>query len=626
MDPVFVGYYERELKHVREMGGEFARQFPKIAGRLGLDAFACADPYVERLIEAFAFMAARVQLKLGAAHAEFTQHMLELLYPGYLAPTPSMAVMQLAPNLREGSLASGVTVPRGSTLRSALGEQQTACDFRTAHPVTLWPFELTAADYTTNPGQLLDMERVAMPSAQAALRLTLRASRGATFDTLPVESLPLFLRGGGETATRLYEQLLGANVGMVVQSANHPRDFMSVVRRRTVGALGFESDQALLPVGNRGFDGYRLLHELFAFPERYSFVELLGLREALQAAKSSDLEIVLLFDRPDARLDGVVRASSFALFCTPAINLFPRSSDRILLNERDHEHHVVPDRMRPLDFEVHTVTRVQGFGAGGDALCEFQPMYAPRVGGLGGQRARACYTVRRQPYALRPHLFAHEQDARTQYVPSEAFIALVDADHGASRAALRQLSVSTLCTNRALPLMLHTGEDGCTFTEQSGAPVGTVRCIAGPTPPRASPVHGDLAWALLSHLQLDYLTLLRRGESGASAVRELLGLYARYAGPDHSTQLDGIVDVKAKSVVRPLTGSGPMVFGRGIEVTLACDESAFAGTGAFLLSAVLARFFAKYASINSFAETVLRTQQRGEVMRWATVPGQRSTL
>jgi type VI secretion system protein ImpG len=62
MDQRLLGYYGRELSYLRELGGEFAKQFPKIAGRLGLDSFECADPYVERLLEGFAFLAARVQL------------------------------------------------------------------------------------------------------------------------------------------------------------------------------------------------------------------------------------------------------------------------------------------------------------------------------------------------------------------------------------------------------------------------------------------------------------------------------------------------------------------------------------------------------------------------------------
>src|SRR3954463_10514109 len=116
-------YYERELQHVREMGAEFAREFPKIAGRLGLEGFECADPYVERLLEAFAFLAARVQLKLDSEFPVFTQHMLELIYPHYLAPTPSMAVVRFMPNSREGSLSDGVLVPRDTVMRSRLGRR-----------------------------------------------------------------------------------------------------------------------------------------------------------------------------------------------------------------------------------------------------------------------------------------------------------------------------------------------------------------------------------------------------------------------------------------------------------------------------------------------------------------------
>jgi type VI secretion system protein ImpG len=626
VDRRFLEYYERELRHVREMGGEFARQYPKVAGRLGLDSFGSADPYVERLIEAFAFLTARIQHKLGAAHAEFTEHMLELLYPSYLAPTPSMAVMQLVPNLRQGSLTSGTVIPRGSVLRSPLGNQQTACEYRTAHPVTMWPFELESAEYRTNLGELMDVERVALPAAKAALRIVLRASRDITFDKLSLDTLPLFVRGGGETAVRLYEQLLGANIGMVVQSTKRPHTFINVRREGSVASLGFEEGQALLPTGNRSFDGYRLLHEFFAFPERFMFAELRGLREVLRTSADGRIEIILLFDRADPRLDGAVRESHLALYCTPAINLFPRSGDRVQLDERSYEYPVVPDRTRPSDFEVHSVTRVLGCGKDGSEVCEFLPMYAP-AWEEHGERGRARYALRRQPRAVQPGRRERDQETRFPYVASDVCLSLVDDRDGAARSGLRQLSVNTLCTNRALPLMLALSMDNLEFTEQSQGSVVTVRCVAGPTAPRVSPVFGELAWSFLSHLSLDYLTLLRRDGQGAAALQQLLGLYGSFADRTNRAQVLGIVDVQAKGVVRPLPRrAGPLTFGRGIEVTVTCNEDAFGGTGAFLLGSVLERFFAKYASINSFVETVMRTQQRGEVMRWPVTPGQRSTL
>ena len=128
MDRRLLRYYNRELQHLREMGGEFAREFPKIAGRLGLEALACADPYVERLLEGFAFLAARVHLKLDAEFPRFTQSMLETIYPHYLTPTPSMAVVQFHPDLTVGARGVGFVVPRDPALGACLGMgEQTAC-------------------------------------------------------------------------------------------------------------------------------------------------------------------------------------------------------------------------------------------------------------------------------------------------------------------------------------------------------------------------------------------------------------------------------------------------------------------------------------------------------------------
>jgi type VI secretion system protein ImpG len=627
VDRAFLSYYERELKHVRESAGEFAAQFPKIAGRLGLDAFASADPYVERLIEAFAFLTARIQHRLGAAHAEFTEHMLELLYPSFLAPTPSMAVMQLEPNLRQGSLTSGVVVPRGSVIRSGLGDQQTACEYRTGHPVTLWPFELESAEYrTSNLRDLMDTEHLGVNDAKAALRLVLRANREVSFDRLPLDRLPLFVRGGDRTSVRLYEQLVRSTSGLVVQSARRPYTFMRARHGQSVSTLGFDESHALLPVGNSGFDGHRLLQEFFAFPERFMFVELHGLRELLPVCKDSRIELIVLFDRADPRLDGVVRESHLSLFCTPAINLFPRVGDRVRLDERNHECQILPDRTRPLDYEVHSVTRVAGCSSDGRELCEYTPMYAP-VWSADDSRQRARYALRRQARSRLPGRGEREHDTRFPYVPSDVYLSLVDGNDGPFRAGLRQLSVNTLCTNRALPLALALGADERPFSAQSHGSVVSVRCLAGPTAPRVSSAFGEVSWSFLSHLSLDYLTVIQRDGRGAAALRQLLDLYGHYSDGNLRAQSRAIVDVQTQGVVRALPRrEGPLAFGRGLEVTVTCDEDAFEGTGAVVLGAVLERFFAKYASINAFVETVMRTQQRGEVMRWPATPGQRTPL
>ena len=197
MDPWLLRYYGRELQYVRELGAEFARDFPKIAGRLGLDTFECSDPYVERLLEGFAFLSARVHLRIDSEFPRFTQHLLEIVYPHYLAPTPSMAVVQMRPNLAEGTLAQGYRVPRGTALRSLLGRgEKTPCEYRTSQDLTLWPLELIHAEYT---GYVGDIGDVRLPArARGAIRLKLRTTAGLTFADLGLADLPLFIRGADE--------------------------------------------------------------------------------------------------------------------------------------------------------------------------------------------------------------------------------------------------------------------------------------------------------------------------------------------------------------------------------------------------------------------------------------------
>jgi type VI secretion system protein ImpG len=625
MDPRLLQYYGRELNYVRELGAEFAKEFPKIAGRLGLDTFECADPYVERLLEGFAFMAARVHLKLDDEFPRFTQHLLEIVYPHYLAPTPSLAVVQMNPTLTEGSLAQGFKIPRGTVLRSLLSRgEQTACEYRTAHETTLWPLELVSAEYTSYVGDLGDLE---LPRrARAALRLQIRSTAGLKLSDLALDELTLFVRGSDELPGKIYEQIIAHTMATVVRPNTRPAPWRHLVTQDPVVTVGYEDDEGLLPFGARSFQGYRLLQEYFSFPARFLFVKLRGLLPAVRRMGGTELEIVLVGDADDHALDGVVSAQNFALYCTPAANLFPRRADRIHLSEATHEYHVIPDRTRPMDFEVHSVGEVTGFGSAADVKQTFRPFYAWNAD-TNEAATQAYYTVHRQPRLLSAR--QRSRGARSSYVGSEVFISLVDPDEAPYKSNLRQLSVETFCTNRDLPLHLAIGQGRTDFTLESGAPVESVRCLAGPTPPYASHANGETAWRLMSHLSLNYLSLVDESGGGgpsARALREMLSLYADVSDPGVRKQVDGIRSSTCAGITRALPVPGPTTFGRGLEITLMADEGAFEGAGVFLLGAVLERFFAKYVALNSFTETVLRTVQRGEIMRWRARAGLRQLI
>ncbi|HEU5072524.1 MAG TPA: type VI secretion system baseplate subunit TssF, partial [Polyangiaceae bacterium] len=411
-----------------------------------------------------------------------------------------------------------------------------------------------------------------------------------------------------------------APMAAVVRQAG--ANWRELIRVDPVRAPGFEDDEALLPCGARSFQGYRLLQEYFAAPKRFLFAELTGLANGVRRADGTELDIALLLDRHDPELENTLSTENLRLFCAPAVNLFPHKADRIHLSDNTFEFHVVPDRTRPTDLEVHSVTNVEGFGSGVEERREFSPLYA-RSERMVADEKGAFYTVHRR--ATLAHSRQRRAGARSAYVGSETFLSLVDGEEGPFRSQLRQLAVDTLCTNRDLSLYMPRGGPRTDFHLESGAPVNSVRCLLDPTAPRPSHAWGRTSWRLVSHLSLNYLSLVNAGDgSGAAGLRGLLHLYAHLADIAQRRQIDGVQSVESTPITRRIPIPGPASFGRGLEIRVSCDETAFEGTSAFLLGAVLERFFAKYVSINSFTSTVLRSAQRGEIMRWPARIGGRS--
>jgi type VI secretion system protein ImpG len=387
-----------------------------------------------------------------------------------------------------------------------------------------------------------------------------------------------------------------------------------------VRPTGFSDDEALLPVTLRSFHGYRLLQEYFAFPQRYRFIEVSGLAPIIRRAATEDIDLVILLGRADATLESIVDSANVALYCTPAINLFEKRADRIQVSDGTFEFPVVVDRTRPLDFEVYDVTEVIGHGSGDSADQPFLPFYAAYSSDAEHQQA-AYFTTRREPRL--PSTTQKRRGPRSSYIGTEVFLSLVDPQEAPYRSDLRQLSIQTMCTNRDLVLQMPVNG----LSLDIAAPITGIRVLAGPTRPLVPLTDGAMSWRAINHLSLNYLSLVDSSpEQGAAALRDLLELYAPSADPAARRQIEGIRSLQVRPVVRRLRGPGPLVFGRGLELTLTVDELAFEGGSAFLLGAVLDRYVARHVSINSFTEVVLRSDTRGEISRWMPQPGARPTL
>ena len=622
MDPRMLDYYNQELLHIREMGAEFAQEFPKIAARLGIEGIECADPYVERLLEGFAFLTARVQLKIDSEFPAFTQHLAEVVYPDYLAPVPSMTIARFEPDFKEQGLVAGRTLKRGTVLRGRVApDTQSACEFQTAHDVTLWPIQVVEAKFLAYPPDL-PREFNAPKDLKGALRLRLRTVGEPTFDKLKTESLSFYLSGDDATALKLYEYLMAASLGTLALPVKRGARWFEYAEG-AAQKVGFSDEEALLPPPSRSFRGYRLLREYAAFPHRFIFVTLPGLGPAFRRCNEREIDLYVLLNRTDTALESVVDAANFTLYAAPAINLFAKTVDRIHITNQTFEHHVVPDRTRPMDFEIYSVKNVDGFGTGTESERRFRALYA--TVDEHDSAGEAFYTLRRTPRALSAK--QKRAGSRSSYIGTELFLSLVETDAAPYSDDLKQLSIDTMCSNRDLPILMPMGRLDGDFTLTESAPVTAVFCLKGPSRPIAPVLDGSAAWRLISHLSLNYLSLTdTTPQAGAAALREMLMLYGVDDESAMRRQLEGIRSTEIKPIIRRLPSRGPVTFGRGFEIALQIEERAFEGASPFLLASVLEEFFARHASLNAFTEMALRVSGRGEIMRWPARFGVRPVL
>lgn len=619
MDPRLLDYYNRELAYIREIGQEFSQEHPKIAGRLGMKGLEVADPYVERLLEGFALLAGRIQLKMDAEFPRFSQRLLELVYPHYLAPTPAMGVIKLYPGESEGGITGPFQVPRHTVVRAPISPgQTTACQFRTAHHVELLPIHMKQAWVE---GQASD---VRIPANQkkvaSSLHLVLETQGARDFSSIDFDELPIYISGPFDRAVLLLELICGRLVGGAVKWTANGKEQQTWLTPDRVSGMGFENDEALIPYESKSFSGFRLLHEYFACPDRFRFFKITKLREILKNVASNRVEFVLHFDRSANELEKVVTEGHFQLFCTPIINLFEKKGDRIDIAISHFEHHLLGDRTRPLDYEIYSVSSIQGFSSNNTDVQTFLPIYET-LGGHEGDHSQAYFSLRREPRKLSE--VAKRNGPRTGYIGSEVFTQLVDRQDAPYPHALSRIAPDMLCTNRDLTLLI-TSAGERNFQLSVSAPVQRVELVTTLTRPSPAIAEHKATWRLLSHLQLNFHTLTDTSPAeGAKVLRELLHLYAQLSTPDTAQQADAVASVKLEPMYARIKQPGPIVYGRGVDIHLIVDQAKFGGSSPWLFGAVLERFLARHVGINSATRLKMNTLQTGQFAEWPTRLGMR---
>ncbi len=599
-------YYERELTFIRRMAGEFADKYPKIAGRLLLERGKCEDPHVERLIEAFSLLAARVHLKIDDEFPEITQSLLQVLYPHYLCPVPSMSIVQLVLDPEQGKLSTGYTIDRQQTLFSK-PSQDTICRFRTCYPVTLWPIEIRSASVQI-PGPVDSGGR----APAAVLTIRLRTQGDTQFSELEIDELRVFLTGEGHLTHRVYEALFGHCYRIEARDPVGTRAPVTLAAQ-ALGEVGFAPDQGLLPYSPRSFLGYRLVQEYFHFPEKFLFFDVRHLAPLRLARFEREVELHFFLDSVP-RLDQALEAQNFKLGCTPVVNLFQQVAEPIRLDHAHVEYRVIPDIRRQRTTEIYSIDGVTSISPHTGTSMEFQPFYSFKHSFERRQEHAFWHAVRRP-------------SERKDDAGSELYLSLVDLDFRPSAPATDVLTVQATCTNRDLPGLLPFGDPEGDFDLEGAAPVKRVNCLTKPSKTLRPPLGHGAQWRLISHLSLNYLSPVEWGGGQEPEVlREILKLYDFSDSPAVQQQIAGLTSVSSRQVMRRIRSSQGSGFARGIEATMEFDESRFVGSGAYLFSSVLEKFLALYVSINSFSEMIATSRQRGVLKRWPPRSGHQTLL
>ena len=618
MDPRLLKAYNDELAYLRESAREFGEEHEAVAGRLGLKTPTDPDPYVERLLEGVAFLSARVQLKLQDQYPEFTQHLLQAVQPHYLSPMPSICIAGFNPKEGDPGLVKGVTVPRGTELTATATDLGgTAVPFRTAHDVTLWPIRITQAEYLGSRAAIAPFAGTRF-KAEAGLRLRFAATPGTDLKSVLPGLISIYLDGSEAVPGELYRQLAGETVAVVARdshSAGGPWTELPVPEQ-----IGFGDNEALLPAEARSFRGYRLLAEYFACPERFLFVGQKGLDRVFPSCTEA-CDVVFLFSRSVPVLGGSLSPSNFRLFATPAINLFSKHLGRVEVKAYEHEYHVVPDRTKPLDFEVWRILDVKAYGR--DAL---EPQTVAPLHSFGALlydwRNALFYTTR---LAAR-RLSTREQRIRRvgDYVGTETWISLTAPGQPKLIDDVSELGITALVTSRELPQTLTFRGDN--HFVASGVPAQKISVLRSPTAPRPPLGMHDAAWRVIGHLTPNYASLINQPDGDASLLRDHLTLYSRQDDASSRRQIDGVLSATSSLITRRVPGQDRMAIARGHFVRIRLDDAAFDRGRMFVFSSVLERFLAEFASINTFTQCAFESPQEGIFVTWPPRIGRQHTI
>ncbi|RKP45221.1 type VI secretion system baseplate subunit TssF [Trinickia fusca] len=589
-------HYERELALLRRSMQEFAARYPKIAARLAISGEHSDDPHVERMLQSFALLAARIDAKLDDDYPEFAHAMLEALYPQYLRAFPSCSIAQFDTADLFKQLTQPVVLARGRQLITKTGGYR----FRTAYDVTLAPLCIEQARYAFAAFAPMTVKLpddtsgvVSITFAPAAATVRLGASMPA--------KVRVHLSGQREVVAALTDGLLLRTAAAFVDADDKGQ--WRPLARSPLTAVGFDEHDALLDGSGDATASFRLLMEYFAFPDKFDFVDVdLGaLTRAAGPCERLTLHLAITGVHPDSwagQRMATLSTDHLKLFCTPVINQFKHDAMPVKLEGTATSFPVVPQAPKQGSIGVYSVDSVRMSSAGRSEPVSVAPFHS-LMHGSSEQLSGPYWIARRDPSAI---VAEADHEIELTLVGLDGVPMMPDAD---------ELAIGLTCTNRNLPSMLAFKTPGGDLSTDHGAVKCPVSLLRRPTE-SVEPARGkETLWRLISHMMAHPVQL---GEAGLDEFKLLFRQFASLSS-SQTRHIDGVTRLERRSTMQWIVMDPCPAFVRGIEIALTVDDQAFASSSLNAFIEVMDRFFAPYAPANSFVQLVVISKHNGSEIR-----------
>ena len=573
--------FRDELAYLKLQGKEFSQQNPSLSRFLSDES---TDPDVERLLEGFAFLSARLRQKIEDDFPELTHSMLNLLWPNYLRPIPSTTIIQFSPV--DGSITKKQTLSKHQIVHSQPVDG-TCCQFRCCHQIPIYPLQLDAIDCTES-------------RENSVIGLDFTTLSNIPFNETGCDHIPVFISEDDYTAQTLYLWIFHYLDQIKVITSD---DHITMLPASFIKPIGFSAKEALLPYPNNAFDGYRVLQEYLANPERFYFFDITGLEAIWPTSAIENIRIELCFNRPLPE-DIKVRKSSFKLYCTPAVNLFEHDAEAIGFTGKSTEYPVKPAGQNHEHYEIFSINQVSGW----------LPKHSEHNKKSRIYKAFESFEHEEASVMKQPSLFFQSRIQRSMSDSSfNHFIRFVREDETLISVEDREtISIEMTCSNRNLPNALAIGDINVKTTNTPS--FLTFKNITRPTESIRPILDESLHWKLISNMSINYHTLLK-----PAPLKNLIQSYDFRAAVDQNAQrhsqqrLLGIQDINTQPMDHFIHGL-PI---RGIQSNLYLDPEYYACEGEmFLFGTVLSHFFSLFSSINSFHKLNVINTSNKEIYTW----------